>query len=160
MPSSRKEAKALKATHYFTGKPCKNGHIAPRGVWGRCVECYRESWSNPDNKKLFHYTREYYRENPHKRLVQCAKVRAKRRGLEFTLTFDDVVIPETCPILGIKLQPSINKRMQDTSPSIDRIDSSKGYTPDNIVVVSWRANRLKSNATPKELQLICDFYNN
>jgi len=85
-------------------------------------------------------------------------MRAKRNGLEFDLTFDDVTIPNKCPVLGIDIHPNINKRMQDNSPSIDRIDSTKGYTKDNIVVVSWRANRIKSNATIIELQQISNFY--
>jgi hypothetical protein len=36
---SRAEAKAQGLTHYFTGKPCKNGHVAKRLVAGACVEC-------------------------------------------------------------------------------------------------------------------------
>jgi len=38
---SRKEAKARGLTRYFTGRPCKNGHIAEHRVSGACVECLR-----------------------------------------------------------------------------------------------------------------------
>jgi len=44
LPSTRAEAKAIGATHYFTGKPCKHGHIAPRKTKGACVECLRAEW--------------------------------------------------------------------------------------------------------------------
>lgn len=36
---SRKNAKALGQKRYFTGKPCKQGHLAERNVSGRCLEC-------------------------------------------------------------------------------------------------------------------------
>ncbi len=40
---SRKEAKRAAQTFYFTGKPCKHGHIAPRStVNGLCWECARQ----------------------------------------------------------------------------------------------------------------------
>ena len=73
-------------------------------------------------------------------------------------------LPDYCPALGIKLnydgpERSLNgwKSRSDFSPSIDRIDSSKGYTPDNIQVLSWRANRIKNDATPKELEQIARY---
>lgn len=43
LPSSRKEAKAKGAPRYFTGNPCKSGHIAERWTQGSCVECLRLS---------------------------------------------------------------------------------------------------------------------
>jgi hypothetical protein len=36
---SRADAKARDLKLYFTGKPCKRGHIAPRQLSGTCVEC-------------------------------------------------------------------------------------------------------------------------
>lgn len=90
-------------------------------------------------------------------ILSNSKQRAKRFGREHTLTLDDIVIPDVCPALGIPLR----REGRDTwmnAPSIDRIDSSRGYTPDNIVIVSRRANILKRDATPDELNLIADFY--
>lgn len=43
------------------------------------------------------------------------------------------------------------------APSLDRFDNAKGYTPENIVVISSRANRLKSNASLEELQAIVKY---
>ena len=45
-----------------------------------------------------------------------------------------------------------------TSPSIDRIDNSKGYTKDNIIVVSQLANAIKNQATPNQIQKVATFY--
>ena len=44
LPKTRAEAKALGATHYFTGEPCKHGHIAPRKTKGACTECLKVEW--------------------------------------------------------------------------------------------------------------------
>jgi 5-methylcytosine-specific restriction endonuclease McrA len=40
---SRFEARRLGLTHYFTGNPCKNGHLSPRMTkWKLCLACHRE----------------------------------------------------------------------------------------------------------------------
>lgn len=44
LPKTRAEAKAAGATHYFTGEPCKHGHIAPRKTKGACIECLKAEW--------------------------------------------------------------------------------------------------------------------
>jgi hypothetical protein len=44
-PATRKEAKAIGATHYFTGEPCVRGHVALRKTKGACVECLKEDWA-------------------------------------------------------------------------------------------------------------------
>jgi hypothetical protein len=49
---------------------------------------------------------------------------------------------------------------EDNSYSIDRIDSSRGYEPDNIIVISNKANRMKNDGTIEELKLLADFYSN
>jgi len=49
-PKTRKEAKELGATHYFTGEPCVRGHVAPRKTKGACVECMKEDWA-ADNER-------------------------------------------------------------------------------------------------------------
>jgi 5-methylcytosine-specific restriction endonuclease McrA len=44
LPKTRAEAKATGAAYYFTGEPCKHGHIAPRKTKGVCVECMKLEW--------------------------------------------------------------------------------------------------------------------
>ena len=41
LPKTRKEAQDSGAKYYFTGEPCKHGHIAPRKTKGSCVECLK-----------------------------------------------------------------------------------------------------------------------
>jgi hypothetical protein len=75
-----------------------------------------------------------------------AKYRAKQKGLEFNITKEDIVIPDTCPLLGIPMQ----------SASLDRIDPSKGYIKGNVWVISNRANTLKNDATLSELKTLVE----
>jgi len=61
LPKSRKEAKAVGGTQYFTGKPCKHGHLVPKFTSsGSCTECLKHrrragmrKWAqeNPEEKK-------------------------------------------------------------------------------------------------------------
>lgn len=92
------------------------------------------------------------------KLLAQARLRALDGGLAFDLTLDDIVIPAVCPVLGIPLLLGASRDQKDYSPSLDRIDSRKGYTKDNVVVVSWRANKLKSNATVMELRRLYEYY--
>jgi predicted RND superfamily exporter protein len=46
----------------------------------------------------------------------------------------------------------------DLTPSIDRIDPKKGYVKENIIVVSMKANRIKTDATVEEIRKVADFY--
>lgn len=45
--------------------------------------------------------------------------------------------------------------MQASSPSLDRIDNRMGYVPGNVWVISWKANRMKSDASMEELRVFC-----
>ena len=78
-----------------------------------------------------------------------AKARAKKKGREFNLVLSDIVVPKRRPVLGVLLQYN-----SDYSPSLDRVDSSKGYIKGNVRVISKRANVLKNNATVEELKAV------
>jgi hypothetical protein len=101
-----------------------------------------KSWQDSNRDKLRHYN-----------LWQNARRRAQIKGLEFTLTREDIVVPEVCPILGIPLVAGFSNGRED-SPSVDRIDLSKGYTVDNIQIISYLANRMKNNATLEQIVLL------
>lgn len=130
-----------------------------------------ENW-RPSVAALKHYRcqacisknrRDYYKENQPRirELVQLrryenvenailirAKSRAKKCNLEFNLDITDIQIPELCPVLKIKLV--FGSRTGNT-PSIDRIDSTKGYVKGNVQIISHLANTMKNNATPEQL---------
>lgn len=95
-----------------------------------------------------------------KEIISRTKASAKKRGIQFSLTttdLDDIGIPLTCQVLGIPIY-FYKGKPQDDSISIDRIDSSKGYTKDNIIIVSYRVNKIKSDASIQELEKILNFY--
>lgn len=118
-----------------------------------------------NNKESYDTRRHKWKETTEGRarnLLAQAKCRAKTQEVEFDLKYENIVIPKHCPVLGIPINFNTkgknNKGNKDHSPSIDRIDPSKGYTEENIVIVSWRANRLKSDATQYEIKLLYEFY--
>ena len=89
-----------------------------------------------------------------------ARDSAKKRGITFELSRLDVMnmtVPITCPALGIPIKME-NGQASDNSLSIDRINSEKGYSFDNCIFVSWRANKLKSDASLNELVRIAEYY--
>jgi hypothetical protein len=88
------------------------------------------------------------------KMLSGAKSRAAASGMDFSITRDDIIIPEFCPYLGIPLIGSGRKGANPNSPSLDRIDSTKGYVPGNVEVISHRANTIKNNSTVEELRLI------
>lgn len=97
-----------------------------------------------------------------KTIYNRLKQSAKSRNIPFDLTLtqlNELTFPISCPVLGIPLK--FNRgQLQDDSYSVDRIDSTLGYTIDNIEVISWRANRLKNNGTVEELQKISNHFSN
>lgn len=115
-----------------------NGHIS------QCRSCQNDRYINID---------------PRKKMLYAARQRARKNGIECTITVDDIVIPEICPVLGIPLFSTLGKGQQpptllSNSPSLDRWDNTKGYIPENIRVISMRANDLKSDATLEEMEAV------
>ena len=84
-------------------------------------------------------------------MLTQAKTRAKREGLQFELTRDDITIPDLCPLLGIQLVLDNNRQTKQSSPSLDRIDPTKGYVKTNVKVISHMANSMKRNASREQL---------
>lgn len=89
-----------------------------------------------------------------------AKSRALKKGIEFNITKEDIVIPALCPLLQVPFSntytnPECNR---DYVPSLDRIDNTKGYTKENTWVITFKANRMKNTATHEELLTFCNSY--
>jgi hypothetical protein len=113
----------------------------------RCRECQRQSYLKIDQRLKLYY---------------AAKGRATQRGVKFSITPEDIEIPEFCPVLGLKLIPKIgggplSSRINPDAPTIDRIDNNRGYEPGNIKVISLRANVLKSNGTVPEFENVINY---
>ena len=142
------------------------------GLLSRCKDCQHQYYLNNKEKviartKAFRSTpegkqkerdwqRNRRRDHPAVRMIQEARTRAAKKGMAFDITCADIDFPILCPVLGIPMVRSGLPRA-DTAPSLDRIDTTKGYVRGNVVVISWRANRIKSDATLDELEAIVRF---
>jgi hypothetical protein len=95
-------------------------------------------------------------------MLRKARRRAQEKGLAFDIdaSYLRSVVPSHCPILGVELAWSTRRLNGDTtlpnSPSLDRIDPTKGYVKGNVWIVSARANRIKNDATHEELKLVTE----
>lgn len=146
----------MKRTHRVK----KRGVLCPQGLhdewvfyggrngW-RCVQCHRAA-----AKK---HKQNLRADRPAQFLYDTAKARAKKKGVKFTITVDDVkaVWPKDgyCPILGKPLKAN-KGHVGDWSPTLDRINSAWGYEPGNIAIISHKANRAKNTLTADELHRV------
>tara|TARA_R110000868_G_C10972576_1_gene770490 strand:+ start:25300 stop:25683 length:384 start_codon:yes stop_codon:yes gene_type:complete len=90
-------------------------------------------------------------------LIKNCRRRAKAQNLPCTITYEDIPIPEKCPILGIELKFNRGKVNRD-STTVDKIIPSLGYVKGNVIVISMKANLIKNDATPDEIIAVGKFY--
>lgn len=74
------------------------------------------------------------------------------------MVLEDILVPDTCPILGISLKAGV--RVTDASPSLDRVINELGYVRGNVRVISHKANRIKSNASLHDVLAVADYIRN
>jgi hypothetical protein len=111
-------------------------------------------------------TTSYRRDNPvivqTGNMVKNARQRAKDKNLAFNIDNDYIrsITPSHCPIFNTKLEWSVHRgnghHSLPNSPSLDRIDPSKGYVKGNVWIISNRANTIKSDASHEELKLVTE----
>ena len=96
-------------------------------------------------------TKRHLASSARRRMLLSSANNAFRKGLEHTIKLTDIPRPEFCCYLGVRLDYRCAAERGSLrswkAPSIDRIDSSRGYVPGNIQVISDLANRMKSDAT-------------
>lgn len=108
---------------------------------------------NKDRKKTNAYKKELNRKNPLSIILQHAKARAKKKDIPFDLTIGDIVVPECCPVLGLRL--AVNKgHAKEDSMTIDRIVPELGYVKGNVAIISFKANTIKNNASIEEIEKV------
>lgn len=111
---------------------------------------YREKHKERLKLVKAEYDKKYNAENKDKKVLNGIKQRAKDNNLEFNLELADINSFSVCPVFGFVLERSKGKPSFN-SPSVDRIDPTKGYTKDNIQILSNKANAMKQDATKEEL---------
>jgi hypothetical protein len=105
--------------------------------------------------------KKYMIDNPLRSMYSDSKAKAKRRGIEFNLSYEEFTSLANstthCPIFGCELVYALitNTGIKTKNPcraSLDRKDNTKGYSIDNCWMISWKANAMKNKHTTAELQ--------
>lgn len=180
MPISRKEAREGGYKRYVSAKPCPQGHVGLHyTAGGGCVICanlrQRDRGPSPSDAKNDEYQARWnaspkgqrakmrWKERDPKNAWACsaaggAKSRAAKRGLPFDLDKEYVrsILPDVCPVFR---QPFVwyGHKLHAFSPSLDRVFPEKGYVRGNVVVISQRANAIKSDASAAEVRRVADW---
>jgi hypothetical protein len=156
----------------------KKGYIPHnKGKYGIKVQNYKLSLPNYCDKHGLHNNWVYYEathscycrfcrnenalrstrkpENKLKNILKHAKVHSLARNREFNITLQDleelkIKQKNKCSISGILFEDYGNN-----SISLDRIDSTKGYSKDNIQLVTKMVNIMKSNFELQEFIFTC-----
>lgn len=140
---------------------------------------YQRAWREKNKERINEQRRKWLLENPGKRkeaqaryrkgatpeklrkyildnyewyIFNSCRTRARKLGVEFTLREEDIIIPEYCPYLGVKLTRIQGYGRQDFNPSLDKINPALGYTPGNVEIISDMVNRMKNSATQEQLE--------
>lgn len=121
-------------------------------VSGLCRACWPIEFREEHRQQIREKGKLYRRAEPARLLLSNAKQRARRMGLDFDITEQDITIPERCPYLGITLRSNDGTAQAD-SPSLDRISANRGYVRGNTQVISHLANRAKTNLSAGQLDL-------
>jgi hypothetical protein len=97
-----------------------------------------------------------------KDMVKSARKRAKIKNLPFDIDQEYVrsLVVSHCPVFGMPLEWSAlcgnHRGGSANSPSLDRIDPTKGYVKGNVWIISNKANTFKSYATHEELKILAE----
>ena len=127
----------------------------PKGKDGVCTNC-GTAFVSKGNTQRYCSAKcqgEHYRKMPwgwRKTKWSRLKSSAERRGIQFSITEEDIEMPVRCPYIGIDLDYT-NDEIANNSPSVDRINNNLGYVPGNVQTISSLANRMKGHATVDEL---------
>lgn len=160
-------------TKYFTGVACASGHIDWRAtISSTCLECRRAS----NRKARKAWTPEQRAKSRDSGLrwiekdrvsawatmtVNGCRARASAKGIPFDLTKEHLVSISTvrCPALGCDLVyvNTDGRRKLYNSASIDRIRPALGYVIGNVVIISSRANAIKSDAQQHEVSAVANW---
>ncbi|MCA2590163.1 MAG: hypothetical protein IM509_05280 [Microcystis sp. M31BS1] len=129
-----------------------------------CRECNLEQTRKyrKQNKDKYYFDQQAYRSTETgfvSQTIHNCKTRALKKGFEFSLTTEDLlnlmqVQNMQCAVTGLLMdfKSQSRKKANPFKCSVDRIDSSKGYTLDNVRLVCWAVNQMKSDRTEDEFE--------
>lgn len=99
------------------------------------------------------------KDDPVQKAIRGARRRAKRDGLPFALTKEDMgAAPRRCPCCGVRMRRGDRHGGRRTTPTLERIVTLEGYVPGNVIWLCWLCNTTKSNLSLVQLYQIADFF--
>ena len=109
------------------------------------IKIRQTEWANNNREKRRSYVRKWQEKNHDHQLWRGVVGRAKRKGLEVTIGQEWIrqkLLQGKCEVTGLpfSMEGQNKGRCGPFRPSIDRIDASKGYTPENCRVICWGLN--------------------
>lgn len=130
------------------------------------VDRYNADWHQKNKTRKNCYTVDHRtdrRKNAHTDRYEWAvfliidvKKRCRKKGTKCNLITRDIIIPEFCPALGVKLR----RKGGLHAASIDRVNPKKGYVRGNVQVISVLANQIKSCATAEQVMSVARYMEN
>ena len=112
-------------------------------------EYYVKQITNMDNHSFF------------LRRYQVYRRKSKNLNMDFNIdaSYLKEIFPtdKKCPALGMPFKVGYKDGISN-SPSLDRIEPSKGYIKGNVIWVSMLANMIKTSATPEQIIRVGEFY--
>lgn len=137
----------------------KHSKLLQQGKCNACKSCSKKSYLDehgfiPINTVLLHKYNQTYNG------IKTRRNRGRRDPLTFNISVKDLFElyekqGHKCALSGISIEPDISKTLNQQMMSIDRINSYKGYEPDNIQLVDKRINMMKGSLTDKEFIDLC-----
>lgn len=124
----------------------------------------RQKVYSEENKEVSkQYLKDYYKSKKGraKSMMKTAKRRSSKFSEETDLTEDYILDilenQDYCSVTGLKFdyEQQSKYKCNPMAPSIDRIDSTKGYRKDNVRMVIWQYNLMKGEMSDDDLYLIC-----
>lgn len=168
LPISRKDAIRLNLTHYFTNKPCKNGHVAKRytncGVCEVCLKnsqdskeyysnnadkfyLYSKKYKEKNKEKIKEYQHKYKKENREK----LNSLEVKRSCSKINRTPSWLNKNDFIEIERIYKEARVKSKINKKQYHVDHIIPLNGKTvsglhvPSNLQVILASQNLIKSN---------------
>jgi hypothetical protein len=148
-----KEEFPLTAEFFYVNKKSKTG------LAGACKKCkleyQKERHSRPEVKEHRQEQRKKYYGKPEVRIRQSwteAKIRSKEKEMEFSIIWEKwpYMCLQPCEYCGIEALSYEKSEGWPNVNGIDRIDSNRGYTLDNVVTCCGTCNRMKMDHTQQE----------
>jgi hypothetical protein len=120
------------------------------------LEAKRKNTAKSRNKSLS------TKEGHARHIFRARKKYAKRDGIPFTITFEEVykLIQDVCPVLNTPISWGVRKGQtgsRQNSPSLDKFNPNLGYVPGNVYWISFKANTMKQNATAEEVLALANW---